>query len=290
MDADDGQSGMDEASSSSSSVMDPDEYTEISGAEQDDYFDVALGMQDAPKAPPSADQANLLPPAPASGAATPTGEKKRKLAIPGFLKRTLSSQSTPKIAPSEVGMPPQTGTKDVPLGSSDHLAVESGPPSGASTPGAYRRKKFTRRKVLIGADDSSQVGAVDFNGENGGKKKKKKRKSPKTGRRRKTSHSGPSLSTGAEMDETLGVVFLEVKGAHDLPRWRNMTRTGWDMDPFCIVSFGQKVFRTRVIRHSRNPVWDEKLFFHVKRHEHAFHVMFSLLDWDKMSSNVSSSK
>lgn len=66
-----------------------------------------------------------------------------------------------------------------------------------------------------------------------------------------------------------------------------MTRTGWDMDPFCIISFGQKVFRTRVIRHSRNPVWDERLFFHVKRHEHAYQILFTLFDWDKMSSNVS---
>ena len=65
-----------------------------------------------------------------------------------------------------------------------------------------------------------------------------------------------------------------------------MTRTGWDMDPFCIISFGKKVFRTRVIRHSRNPVWDERLFFHVKSHEQAYQIMFSLFDWDKMSSNV----
>lgn len=59
------------------------------------------------------------------------------------------------------------------------------------------------------------------------------------------------------------------------------------MDPFVIVSFGKKVFRTRVVRHSRNPVWDERLFFHVQRHEEAFQVLFTILDWDKMSSNVS---
>lgn len=296
LEAEDAQSGFDEGSSSSSSVMDHEEYSEVSGNEGNDYFDLALGMQDAPKAQePGADvhasqPTNLLPPAPASGTSTPTGEKKRKLAIPGFIKRTLSSQSTHKLAMSDTGLAPQNGTQDVPLESSSSLDVDSTPASGATTPGAYRRKKFTRRKVLIGVDDASRVGATDIGGTDGDaegtKKKKKKRKSPKTGRRRKESHSGPSLSTGAGMDETLGIVFLEVKGANDLPRWRNMTRTGWDMDPFCIVSFGQKVFRTRVIRHSRNPVWDEKLFFHVKRHEHAFAVMFTLFDWDKMSSNV----
>lgn len=64
-----------------------------------------------------------------------------------------------------------------------------------------------------------------------------------------------------------------------------MTRTGWDMDPFCIVSFSRKIFRTRVIRHSLNPVWDEKLLFHVRRYETGFKIAFSICDWDKLSSN-----
>lgn len=57
------------------------------------------------------------------------------------------------------------------------------------------------------------------------------------------------------------------------------------MDPFVVISFGKKVFRTRVIRHSLNPTWDEKLIFHVRRYETAFNVQFSVLDWDKLSSN-----
>ncbi|KAF6748188.1 hypothetical protein DFP72DRAFT_1074662 [Ephemerocybe angulata] len=47
----------------------------------------------------------------------------------------------------------------------------------------------------------------------------------------------------------------------------NMTRTGWDMDPFAIFSFGKKVFRTRAIGHSRNP------------------IQLSILDWDKHCTN-----
>jgi len=57
------------------------------------------------------------------------------------------------------------------------------------------------------------------------------------------------------------------------------------MDPFVVISFGKKVFRTRVIRHSRNPIWDEKLLFHVRRYETAFQVQLTILDWDKLSSN-----
>jgi phosphatidylserine decarboxylase len=61
--------------------------------------------------------------------------------------------------------------------------------------------------------------------------------------------------------------------------------TGWDMDPFVVISFGKKVFRTRVIRHSLNPVWDERLLFHVRHYEKSFQIQFTILDWDKLSSN-----
>ena len=57
------------------------------------------------------------------------------------------------------------------------------------------------------------------------------------------------------------------------------------MDPFVVVSFGKKVFRTRVIRHSLNPQWDEKMLFHVRRYETTFKVQLTVLDWDKLSSN-----
>ena len=57
------------------------------------------------------------------------------------------------------------------------------------------------------------------------------------------------------------------------------------MDPFVVVSFSKKVFRTRVIRHSLNPQWDEKMLFHVRRYESAFKVQLTVCDWDKLSSN-----
>jgi len=104
-------------------------------------------------------------------------------------------------------------------------------------------------------------------------------------------------------NDILGIVMLEVNRAEDLPKLKNseypnccasrlfihpsrlVTRTGWDMDPFAVISFGKKVFRTRVIRHSLNPVWDEKLLFHVRRYESTFNINFAVLDWDKLSSN-----
>lgn len=60
-------------------------------------------------------------------------------------------------------------------------------------------------------------------------------------------------------------------------------RVTYDMDPFVVISFGKKVFRTRVIRHSLNPTWDEKMLFHVRRHEANYTTQFTVLDWDKVS-------
>ncbi|KAJ3974206.1 phosphatidylserine decarboxylase-domain-containing protein [Lentinula raphanica] len=90
---------------------------------------------------------------------------------------------------------------------------------------------------------------------------------------------------GGENNDIVGIVMLEIQKAVDLPKLKNMTRTGWDMDPFVVISFGKKVFRTRVIRHSLNPSFDEKLLFHVRRYETNFKVHLTVLDWDKLSSN-----
>ena len=70
-----------------------------------------------------------------------------------------------------------------------------------------------------------------------------------------------------------------------MPTPITVTRTGWDMDPFVVISFSKKVFRTRVIRHSLNPTWKEMLFFHVRRYESEYNIQFNVLDWDKLSGN-----
>ena len=101
-------------------------------------------------------------------------------------------------------------------------------------------------------------------------------------------------------NDIMGIVMLEIIKAENLPKLKNgevpssfsylfsrgtVTRTGFDMDPFVVISFGKKVFRTRVLRHTLNPVWDEKLLFHVRRHETGFLLSLTILDWDKLSSN-----
>lgn len=57
------------------------------------------------------------------------------------------------------------------------------------------------------------------------------------------------------------------------------------MDPFVVVSLGKKTYRTRHIRHSLNPVYDEKMVFQVLRHEQNYSLNIAVVDRDKFSSN-----
>ena len=57
------------------------------------------------------------------------------------------------------------------------------------------------------------------------------------------------------------------------------------MDPFVVVSLGRKTFRTRVIRHNLNPIYNEKMVFQVMRHEQQYSLNFAVVDRDKLSGN-----
>ncbi|KAK3812731.1 MAG: phosphatidylserine decarboxylase-domain-containing protein [Linnemannia elongata] len=94
-----------------------------------------------------------------------------------------------------------------------------------------------------------------------------------------------SGSSGSSSHDLHGVVFMEIVSAAHLPKLHNMTRTGFDMDPFVIISFGKYIFRTRVVRHNLNPIWKAKLMFRVHHGEDSFKIKYSVHDWDKLSGN-----
>ncbi|KAF9180287.1 hypothetical protein BGZ51_006311 [Haplosporangium sp. Z 767] len=94
----------------------------------------------------------------------------------------------------------------------------------------------------------------------------------------------PTLSPSSSAD-LHGIVFMEVVSASNLPRLPNMTRMGFDMDPFVVISFGKSIFRTRVVRHNLDPIWNAKLMFRVHQGEESFKIKYSVHDWDKLSSN-----
>ncbi|KAH9054979.1 hypothetical protein EDB87DRAFT_1358122 [Lactarius vividus] len=82
----------------------------------------------------------------------------------------------------------------------------------------------------------------------------------------------------------IGVVVLQIFDARDLLKWPNVTRTGWDVDPFVRVSTGDKVVGiTRVIQHSQNPVWHEQLDFPVGESDKS--ILLTVFDRDKFTHN-----
>lgn len=94
----------------------------------------------------------------------------------------------------------------------------------------------------------------------------------------------PYAFTNGDSD-VVGIIFLEVCRITDLPPESNLTRTSFDMDPFVVASLGKKTYRTRRVKHSLNPHFNEKMIFHVQRHEKAYSFAFTVIDHDKYSGN-----
>lgn len=89
---------------------------------------------------------------------------------------------------------------------------------------------------------------------------------------------------GADSD-IAGMIFMELLKVTDLPPEKNMTRTGFDCDPFIVTALGRKVMRTKVIRHNLNPIFNEKMVFQVMKHEMGYSLTFSVMDKDNLSGN-----
>ncbi|KAJ7157527.1 phosphatidylserine decarboxylase-domain-containing protein [Mycena crocata] len=230
-----------------------------------------------------------------SGSGTP-GVSQSTSASEDQQLRTLAAgkEKEKKSKPSFIALPlPRKFLKK----SSSRPTTPGSPVTDTSGNGKEGKKRF-RRSWSGTPGATTPAGAATPAGlEEGGAvvagKGKEKEKDAKGGKGRKRPKPQRAYSLGAEVgpggtareNDIVGIVMLEIEGAVDLPRLKNMTRTSFDMDPFVVISFGKKVFRTRVIRHSLNPVWDEKLLFHVRRYEIGYEVRLTVLDWDKLSSN-----
>ncbi|KAG6815105.1 hypothetical protein H0H87_005075, partial [Tephrocybe sp. NHM501043] len=206
-----------------------------------------------------------LSPTTPTSATTPS--KKKKIfpipTIPSPIRRLsgLTSSSSSSNASSPLSSPS-------PL---DSIADE-----GAKKPRLFRKSRPTASAPATPTSEVEDPLASSVT-----TAKAPKMKKPKRGKDKDRAYS-LDVDPG---NDILGIVMLEVVRAEDLPRLKNMTRTSFDMDPFAVISFGTKVFRTRVVRHSLNPVWDEKLLFHVRSYETRWDVRVRVSDWDKISSN-----
>lgn len=113
-------------------------------------------------------------------------------------------------------------------------------------------------------------------------KLKKRRRTKLKRLRRKTKLKAYEFSG---MSDVAGVLYLEINRITDLPPEKNSTRTTFDMDPFVVTSLGKKTYRTKVVNHNLNPVYDEKLVFQVQKHEVNYSLNFAVVDRDKFSGN-----
>ncbi|KAG6887647.1 hypothetical protein C0995_013752 [Termitomyces sp. Mi166 len=254
---DDGGLSSDEAESDSDS--DDDEFT-------DAYEELPMTTPPPLQIPTStpAPQLTIQPSSPVPTTKAPSASFVKKLSVPIRRLSGLGSSSG-NTSPTD----PAT------------LTPTPGEDAGPQDAGAKKGRFFGTRKSAPptpGAETvvSDPFVGVDVDGKAGKKKK---------GKKKKEKGEGGAYAYDAGDNDILGIVMLEVVKAEDLPRLKNMTRTSFDMDPFVVISFGKKVFRTRVVRHSLNPTWDEKLLFHVRRYETKWRVQLRVHDWDKMSSN-----
>ncbi|KAJ3221612.1 hypothetical protein HK099_003308 [Clydaea vesicula] len=98
-----------------------------------------------------------------------------------------------------------------------------------------------------------------------------------------------SVSDGAKLNHSdmKGMLTIEIVSAKDLPYEKNSLRTSFNCDPFLVLSFGKKTFKTRSIKHTLNPVWDEKAYIHIKNieYEKDFSLILSVYDYEKIESN-----
>ena len=100
--------------------------------------------------------------------------------------------------------------------------------------------------------------------------------------------------------DNVGIVTLLIGCANNLPEWptgelfmppnvpsslnrSQVTRLGWDMDPYVKVTIGEEVKRTHFIRHCLDPVWDKQLVFHVRERDLSLPILLSVYDWDIFS-------
>jgi len=112
---------------------------------------------------------------------------------------------------------------------------------------------------------------------------KRKRRLRVKGLKKKKRNNPYEFTNGGT--DVVGLVFLEIGRITDLPPESNLTRTSFDMDPFVVASMGKKTYRTKVVRHNLNPVFNEKMLFHVLSHEQSYSFSFTVIDRDKYSGN-----
>ena len=83
---------------------------------------------------------------------------------------------------------------------------------------------------------------------------------------------------------SLGVIYMEIVNITNLPVLKNkLSRKKYDMDPFIIITFGRRVFKTSSKYNTLNPYFNEFIAFEVFPNETRFDFHFKVMDRDSIS-------
>ncbi|KAF5011398.1 hypothetical protein FDECE_2461 [Fusarium decemcellulare] len=197
------------------------------------------------------------------------------------LQFSLFDSSNPAATPQQiiekfsnlVGAAPFTSSRNVTPTMTPNLAPTSIP---RSTPAAQDSPSDDDDE-----DDDDDLDD-DEEGDDQDPTKRKRRLRIRGLKKRRRNNPYAFTSNGSDV---VGIIYLEVVKITDLPPESNLTRTSFDMDPFVVTSLGKKTYRTRRVRHNLNPVFNEKMLFHIQGHEQQYSFAFTVIDHDKYSGN-----
>lgn len=221
------------------------------------------------------------------------GKKGAKVSGEVLLQFTLFDTTNPEASDADIASKFTALVKSVPEAeSTSRLPTPSRTPIlGPSKPSTSPSPPLSRRETDdLGDDDDDEYEVYDDEtpeDEDPGKpesaEKRKRRLRIKGLKRKKRDNPYEFLNGGG--NDVVGIIFLEIVKMTDLPRESNFTKTGFDMDAFVVASLGKKTYRTKVVRHNLNPVYNEKMIFNILGHEQTYSFAFTVIDRDRYTGN-----
>ncbi|KAH7149679.1 phosphatidylserine decarboxylase-domain-containing protein [Dactylonectria estremocensis] len=194
------------------------------------------------------------------------------------LQFSLKDNTNPAATPEQIWTKFNTLAGAVTVGSSRNVTPSMTPSLAPTVP--------TSQEPTADEDDDDDEDDEDDEDEDPTKpetaEKRKRRLRIKGLKRRRRRNPYAFMGNGSDV---VGIIFLEIVKIKDLPPESNITRTSFDMDPFVVASLGKKTYRTQRVRHNLNPVFNEKMLFHVQGHEQQYSFAFTVIDHDKYSGN-----
>ncbi|PHH59007.1 hypothetical protein CDD81_3952 [Ophiocordyceps australis] len=201
-----------------------------------------------------------------------------------LLQFTLLDSANPGASPAQVLEKLNSLVAAANIGSSRSATPSLTPPPLTPTMGA---RQSSAEEAGDDYDDDDDLSEFDDDEADDGSKpetaEKRRRRLRIKGLKKRQRQNPYAFNNGNS--DVVGIIFLEICKITDLPPEHNLTRTSFDMDPFVVASLGKKTYRTRRVRHNLNPVFNEKMIFHVAAHEQAYSFAFTVIDHDKYSGN-----